>query len=384
MGCRRARAGDAHPPGARHHHSDGPARAAFSSPSDVSRAIAKSWRWRHAASASSRLLRPLSLFAVIATAATTYVMIVALPAANQAFREITFKLLMARGETKIKPRVFYTGFPNLVIYVREVTPGVGWSDVFVADNSAPGRAQVLLAKRGRLLLDEAKRTVADGVDGRRPAQRQPESGREVSSGDVRGQTRLAIDPDTVFPREGPLKGPTEMTIAELKAEMAEFYKTEHLPAQPDHGVAAEIFDSGRVPRLHARGAGTGGEQPPRRTAGELRARRRRLCSSTGCLLYISEAIAKAALLPYGFAWIAMWVPNVIVALWGIAPDRQKTARTGAGAIPVRLPFVRRQRGRRGRDPPPPPCSHRAGRAWWSSSGFRTSRYRGRVFSTGTC
>ena len=68
-----------------------------------------------------RLLRPLILFAVLGTAATTYVMIVALPAANQAFREITFRLLMSRGESKIKPRVFYDGFPNLVIYVREVT-----------------------------------------------------------------------------------------------------------------------------------------------------------------------------------------------------------------------------------------------------------------------
>src|ERR671918_1538005 len=84
-----------------------------------------------------RLLRPLMLFGLIATAATTYVMIVALPAANQEFREIAFKQTMARGETKVKPRVFYTAFPNLVIYVREVTPGVGWSDVMVSDNSVP-------------------------------------------------------------------------------------------------------------------------------------------------------------------------------------------------------------------------------------------------------
>src|ERR671918_1905795 len=106
-----------------------------------------------------RLLRPLVLFAVIATAATTYVMIVALPYANQAFREITFKLMMTRGETKIKPRVFYTDFPNLVIYVREVTPGVGWTDVQVFDNTAPMEPKLYLAKKGRLLLDESKRTV---------------------------------------------------------------------------------------------------------------------------------------------------------------------------------------------------------------------------------
>src|SRR5688572_13250089 len=107
-----------------------------------------------------RLLRPLVLFAVLATAATTYVMIVALPAANQAFREITFRLLMSRGESKIKPRVFYDGFPNLVIYVREVTPGVGWTDVVVADSSRPADHQLYLAKKGRLMIDEGKRSVS--------------------------------------------------------------------------------------------------------------------------------------------------------------------------------------------------------------------------------
>ena len=106
-----------------------------------------------------RLLRPLILFAALATAATTYVMIVALPAANQAFREITFKLLMSRGESKIKPRVFYDGFPNLVIYVREVTPGVGWSDVVVADTSQSTDHQLYLAKKGRLAIEESKRSV---------------------------------------------------------------------------------------------------------------------------------------------------------------------------------------------------------------------------------
>ena len=35
------------------------------------------------------------------------------------------------------------------------------------------------------------------------------------------------------------------------------------------------------------------------------------------LMYMSEAIAKAGLLPYWFAWLAMWVPNIVVAFWGL-------------------------------------------------------------------
>ena len=99
----------------------------------------------------------------------TRIMIVALPAAKQAFREITFKLLMARGETKIKPRLLYTAFPNLVIYVREVTPGVGWTDVMVSDSSQASESRLYLAKTGRLLLDEAPHRLRHqpGGDGRR-------------------------------------------------------------------------------------------------------------------------------------------------------------------------------------------------------------------------
>ena len=54
------------------------------------------------------------------------------------------------------------------------------------------------------------------------------------------QTTLVIDPESVFPRSGPMKGYTEMTIAELKGDMAELRKPEHLSAQPDHGVAEEV------------------------------------------------------------------------------------------------------------------------------------------------
>src|SRR5581483_2294611 len=84
-----------------------------------------------------RLLRPLLLFAALATAATAYVMIVALPAANQAFREISFRVISSMADNEIKPRVFFQGkFPNLMIYARDVKPGLGFADVVVADNSA--------------------------------------------------------------------------------------------------------------------------------------------------------------------------------------------------------------------------------------------------------
>ena len=287
----------------------------------------------------SRLLRPLILFSVLATAATTYVMIVALPAANQAFREITFKVLMSRGESKIKPRVFYAGFPNLVIYVRESTPGVGWSHVMVADSSNPSDHQLYLSKRGRLLIDEAKRSVAliledgtqHGVNLRDP---------EKYNLTKFDRTMLVIDPETVFPREGPMKGATEMTIAELKKEMRDLKKQNIYPHnqimswQKKYSIPAACLAF----MLVALGLGVSNRRDGRLAAFVLGVG---VIFVYWVLMYIAEAIAKAGLLPYWFAWVAMWVPNLVIASWGAvlivrklgAPDR---------SFQLALPFLKRR------------------------------------------
>ena len=288
-----------------------------------------------------RLLRPLLLFGVIATAATTYVMIVALPFANQAFREITFKLMMTRGETKIKPRVFYTEFPNLVIYVREVTPGVGWTDVMVSENSTPMQPKTYLAKKGRLILDEAKRTVQMVlVDGTHHSVNLEEP--EKYEEGIFKQTTLVIDPESVFPRSGPMKGYTEMTIAELRADMANLRKQNIYPHnqimawQKKYSIPAACLAF----MLVALGMGVS-----HRRDGRLAAFVLGICVVFiyWVLMYMSEAIAKAGLLPYWFAWLAMWVPNVVIGLWGLVLIARKLRSPEDSSMKLSLPFVRRRR-----------------------------------------
>jgi LPS export ABC transporter permease LptG/LPS export ABC transporter permease LptF len=289
-----------------------------------------------------RLLRPLLLFGVIATAATTYVMIVALPFANQAFREITFKLMMTRGETKIKPRVFYTEFPNLVIYVREVTPGVGWTDVMVSENSTPMQPKTYLAKKGRLILDESKRTVQMVlVDGTHHSVNleDPEKYEEG----LFKQTTLVIDPESVFPRSGPMKGYTEMTIAELRADMANLRKQNIYPHnqimawQKKYSIPAACLAF----MLVALGMGVS-----HRRDGRLAAFVLGICVVFiyWVLMYMSEAIAKAGILPYWFAWLAMWVPNIVIGLWGLVLIARKLRSPEDSTMRLSLPFVRRRRG----------------------------------------
>jgi LPS export ABC transporter permease LptG/LPS export ABC transporter permease LptF len=108
-----------------------------------------------------RLLRTIMLMAVVVGAFNLYVMTTLVPDANQSFREVTFRFLATQSEADIKPRLFYEGFPNKVLYVRDAKPGAGWFGVMLADTTTAqsGRPVIVLAESGMLSLDEQRREV---------------------------------------------------------------------------------------------------------------------------------------------------------------------------------------------------------------------------------
>ena len=175
----------------------------------------------------ARLLRPVLLIAALGTAATAYEIIVALPNANQAYREIVFVLLASRVENNVKPRVFYEDFPNKTIYVRDMPADGGWRDVFLADTSRPGETTVYFARRGRIRLDSVKRIVQLELEEVSSHTTRWDSGENYQANTI-GSTLISLDPETVFKRP-PSKGAPEMTIAELKSEIAQA-GTRHDPA----------------------------------------------------------------------------------------------------------------------------------------------------------
>ena len=163
-----------------------------------------------------RLLRPVLAFALVMTGATAYVMFEAIPDANQTFRNITWDIVSKKVENDIQPRVFFEDFPGYVLYVRDVEPGGGWKDVFVADSSTPEETTVTMASRGRLLLDREKRRV-DLIleDGNRYL-----TGREGQSQVYRffNETFISLSAEQVFGRQEIPRTVTEKGIADLKAD----------------------------------------------------------------------------------------------------------------------------------------------------------------------
>lgn len=185
-----------------------------------------------------RLLRPITLVAVVGTAATAYETIVALPDANQTFREIAFSVVKERVERNVKPRVFFEDFPNRVIYVRDLPPDGGWRDVFLADMTRTDYTTVYYAREGRILIDREKQLVhlrlTDGSShttiGSRP---------EAYEGTQFESITISVDPKTVFPSP-PNKGVPEMNFAELRASMAEAAKRGD-PAYPERFMIQQKF-----------------------------------------------------------------------------------------------------------------------------------------------
>ena len=257
-----------------------------------------------------RLLRPVALIAAVGTVATAYEMIVALPNANQAFREITVGLVATRAETNIKPHVFFEEFPNRVVYVRDTVPGEGWRDVFLADSSRADQTDVYFAKEGRLLVDRAKQTVQLHLkDGTRHTLNLKNP--DEYQGTEFGTIVLTVDPSTVFPRPPP-RGVPEKTIAELRADSGQ-NAAQGLPTHSERFMIAFKFAlpfACPVLALIALALGASNRKDGKLASfviGVL------VIFAYYVLLYGARALANSG--KFSATW-APWVPNIVLGALG--------------------------------------------------------------------
>jgi LPS export ABC transporter permease LptF/LPS export ABC transporter permease LptG len=299
-----------------------------------------------------RVLRPIIVLAVAAWAATTYVMLVALPSANQTFRQITFNIIASKAESDIKPRVFFTQFTNRVLFVRDVDPSGGWHDVFLADDTHPGETNVYFARHGALLVDRVKKVVELALD---RGTRYTTFSNKPEEYDISSFERLALnmDAETVFPRTQLMKGDNEMTIAELREKIAANRKA----AQPTGSQYYTIQQKFSIPVaclvLALIGVGLGVSN---RKDGKLAG----FVVGIGViflyyvLLWTSRAGAIGGVLVPGFA---AWIANIVLGIAGVG---LVLWRAGAADQPIRVSVPVFWRGWKAATGTPAP----AGRTTW--------------------
>jgi LPS export ABC transporter permease LptG/LPS export ABC transporter permease LptF len=278
-----------------------------------------------------RLLRPVMALALVAAAATMYVMIEALPDSNQRYRQILFDIISKRVESDVQPRVFYQQFPNWTLYPRdEAAAGqTGWRDLMVANTSKPEAPEIYLASRGRVVLNAKRRTVelvlTDGT--------QYSAGGPGEANTMRftEQLTLRLDPDTVFPPLDIARGLTEKTIVQLREDIAA--KTQR--GESPHNEYMAIHAKFSIPvaclvfavialalgMTVARGGKLGG-----------------FVVGIGVIfayyiaMFLAESLAKGHRIP---AEWARWVPNLLLGPFGIVALILR-ARHAEGRLPFNL------------------------------------------------
>jgi len=101
-------------------------------------------------------LRIISIFAIAAWLLALANGIYLAPRSQAAMAKLQNRLKSAQVSFEVQPRVFYEGFPQLVLYVENVKAAQGaaiWKGVFIADTSTPAAPRITLAEQGIMVSE---------------------------------------------------------------------------------------------------------------------------------------------------------------------------------------------------------------------------------------
>jgi len=173
-----------------------------------------------------RLLAPVTMLALVMTAVSFYINAVALPAANQAHREIVFSLVVSKARTDVKPRAFTDKLlpGRMMLYVQDIEPSTGlWKNLLIYDTRDIAEGKLILARTGELVVDRDRQIVRVELG--------PGSQHSFFGADPRAYSRTSfgsmgwdLPVDEFFPDRKKLllaKGDREMSLPELADKVAE-------------------------------------------------------------------------------------------------------------------------------------------------------------------
>jgi LPS export ABC transporter permease LptG/LPS export ABC transporter permease LptF len=99
-------------------------------------------------------LRVISIFAIVAWLLALGNSVYLAPRSLAALGQLQDRLKSSQASFEVQPRVFYEGFPKIILYVQDVktmSGGALWKGVFLADLSDPAAPRISLARQGLLV-----------------------------------------------------------------------------------------------------------------------------------------------------------------------------------------------------------------------------------------
>jgi LPS export ABC transporter permease LptG/LPS export ABC transporter permease LptF len=113
-------------------------------------------------------LRVCSIFVVVAWLLALANSVYIAPRSLASLDNLQNRLQSSQASFEVQPRVFYEGFPKIILYVQDVKAMAGgavWKGVFLADLSDPAAPRVTLAREGLLVSQGADRLDLHLTDG---------------------------------------------------------------------------------------------------------------------------------------------------------------------------------------------------------------------------
>lgn len=276
-----------------------------------------------------RLFRPVALVATASCLATAYVYMVLIPVGNQTFREITFNILASSAENEVKPRVFFEGFSNIVVYARELPQTGGWDGVFIADNRSGEGASVFLARHGRAVINRSAKTVELVLEGWTRHTADAKGGYIVASGEY---LVLSINPAGMFGGGSISKGLREMSVPELQDRIASMRAAGNSP----HNEIFELQKRFSIPAACLVFGLIG------LALGATNRRDAKLASfvvgvvvifAYYLLLWFGQSLVRGQLVP---SWLAAWLANIVLGTLGLMLFKW---RDRVADRPISIPLV---------------------------------------------
>ena len=269
-----------------------------------------------------RLFRPFLAAGIAITLLIAWLTLLVGPWSSGAFQRQLFRILQTRASTGIKERTFSATFNQFVIYVDEVSASqVRLKGLLVSDERNAEQSRIIVAREGRLLSDEANRRITlRFLDG------------SISESDVGDRRRFRQTYFSLYDMTLPLDSPLSAAGKEDKPE-------KQLPLRQLISEADRLHREGQIAapyyvELHKRFALPAAALMFTLVGFPLGVRTHRggravaLGLSFGIvvsyyILYTSmEGFALRGRLPAG---IAVWVPNAILAVLGLAMLRASVA-----------------------------------------------------------
>lgn len=175
-----------------------------------------------------RLLRPVLLFSFLGFVATSILTLYLAPRANYKWVQTFSESVLARVQFNINPREFNDSIPNAVLFIQDITPEMGWQNIFMYFATPPDEPKVILAREGKLnFYPEERRAAIELFDGM--IHSYPLNDIEDYRITSFGHYEEEMDIEGAFPRVGAKKRVREKDIKELwkdsiriKQELQEF------------------------------------------------------------------------------------------------------------------------------------------------------------------